>query len=478
MSKLKKQLILSGVILAVFAVLLTVYFVLAPSDGDTVKETPEVRDEFGSLVKNGRPFIVDPIEVSDVKSIRIHNPDDDYTLLNHASGNWIFKGAENYTVDPEKLSVLRANTRYLLSVQRVENADLENLQNYGINLSDPAVWFEVEHKGGKYRVIVGDETPDSIGYYACLEGRDALYVLDTGIKESVLLKCSDYINPVISDPIETSDIMSLTRLSIFKGGDLFLIIDSVKDNLTHGNNSTHRLTYPVSGYATSLANFTSFLDAMADVVCEKTVLYGDLITPESLAELGFIAGTDDHICDYTLTAEYPKQKIALHFVEDGDNYLIYSESKNIVVSAPKTTFNYLEWELIAWLSSEIYLLDIFDVASVEFTSPTSSALFEVSGETDIRVTCGGKEVPATDFKSVYQSLMYVLITDWGEPPQDTSEIMRLVITLESGEVLDYVFNSVSAVNSFYTLNGEGQFYIEREKLLELRSHFESLVPAE
>jgi hypothetical protein len=52
--------------------------------------------------------------------------------------------------------------------------------------------------------------------------------------------------------------------------------------------------------------------------------------------------------------------------------------------------------------------------------------------------------------------------------------MRLVITLESGEVLDYSFRAVSAVNSYYTLNGEGQFYVEREKLMELRALFESL----
>ena len=90
--------------------------------------------------------------------------------------------------------------------------------------------------------------------------------------------------------------------------------------------------------------------------------------------------------------------------------------------------------------------------------------------------CGGKPVPSLDFKKAYQSIMYVLVTDWGTLPENTDELMGIVVTLESGEVLDYRFHAASAVNTFYTLNGAGQFYVEREKVIELRSTFEALVP--
>ena len=477
MSKLKKQLIISCVILLLFAILITVYFIATRTSDDSDKPV-EVRDEFGVLMKNNRHFMVDPVEVNDIKSIHIHNTLDDYTLIHKTNGAWAFEGASGYEPDMEKLSALRTNTRYLLSVQLVENADLDNLNKYGIQKDSPLVWFEVEHTNGKYKVAVGDKTPDGIGYYAYLDGRDALYIVDTGVEESVLLTLCDYIKPVVADNLGTNESVTLERLSIFRGGDAFLRIDAVKDKLTYGNNSSHRLTYPVSNHATSLANFNTFLEEMTEITCEKTVLFGDFITPEALAELGFITGTDEHICDYTLTAEFPKQDICLHFVEDGDNYLIYSESKNIVVSAPKTSFPYLEWELISWVSSEIFMLDIFDVASIEFSSPNAHALFELSGEEEITVKNNGRHVSTPDFKSTYQELMYLLITDWGQAPENTSELMRLVVTLESGEVLDYSFRAVSAVNSYYTLNGEGQFYVEREKLMELRSLFESLAKGE
>lgn len=472
MSKLKKQLIISGVILLLFAIMLTVYFIVTRTDEEKAPE--EVRDEFGVIMKNNRHFMVDPVEVNDIKSIHIHNTLDDYTLIHKDNGAWAFEGASGYEPDMEMLSALRTNTRYLLTVQLVDNADLDNLEKYGINKSEPAVYFDLEHTNGEYRVIVGDKTPDSMGYYAYLVGREALYILDTGVEESVLLTLCDYIEPIVADKLETNESVTLDRLSLYRGGDMFLRIDAVKDKLTYGNNSSHRLTYPVSNHATSLANFNTFLEEMAEITCEKTVLFGDFITPEALADLGFITGTDEHICDYTLTAEYPSQDICLHFVEDGENYLIYSEEKNIVVSAPKTSFAYLEWELISWVASEIFMLDIYDVASMEFNSPSTHAFFELSGEEEIVVKNNGRKVSVPDFKATYQELMYLLITDWGETPGDTAELMRLIVTLESGEVLDYSFRSVSAVNSFYTLNGEGQFYVEREKLMELRSLFETL----
>lgn len=473
MTRLKKQLIFIGVAVVVFAILITVYLI-AVKTPDEEGGSEEIRDEFGMLMKNDRHFMVDPIEVSDIDSIRIHNTNDDYTLIHKSNGAWAFEKASGYEPDAEKLALLRTNTRYLLAVEYVENADLDNIEKYGINKNNPSVWFEVKHDDGDYRVLIGDKTPDSLGYYACLDGRDALYILDTGLEQSVLLTLCDFIEPVVSNKLDSNQSVSLERLSIYKGGDAFLRVDVVKDKLTYGNNSSHRLTYPVSNHATSLANFNTFLEEMSEITCEKTVLFGEFITDEALAELGFISGTDEHICDYTLTAEYPNQDICLHFVENGDDYLIYSESKNIVVSAPKTSFPYLEWELISWVASEIYMLDIFDVASVEFTSPKAHAKFELSGETDIEVKSNGLAVSAEDFKATYQELMYLLITDWGTAPEDTAELMRLVITLESGEVLDYSFRAVSAVNSYYTLNGEGQFYVEREKLMELRALFESL----
>ncbi len=472
MSKLKKQFILIGVIFAVALILIGVWFFATREE----KEIPEevVRDEFGVIMKGDKHFMHDPVEVSDLNSIYVHNLEDEYTILRDSAGNWKFSEVEGYELNPELLATLRTNTRYLLAVEYVDGADLSNPEKFGLT---GEIFFEVSFgDGGKYKVIVGDKTPDNGGYYAMLDGREALYVLDSGLENSVFLTLRDYINPVVADTIDTSEQYSLERLSIFHKGDAFVRIDAVRDGLTYGNISTHRVTYPSYNYATNLANFPRFLEAMMNIQCSETVLFGEGINAESLAELGFIENAEEHICDYTLTAKYPGQEIILHFIQEEETYLIYSEKKNIVVRAPKESFFFLDWELISWVSSEVYLLDIFDVATMEFSSGKKSGVFEISGEKDIAVKCNGTAVSAPDFKSVYQSFLYLLVTDWATPPEITSEIMHLKITLESGEVLDYSFTSASAVNSFYTLNGFGQFYVSREKLMEVKGLFESLVP--
>lgn len=471
MTKLKKQLVLSGVVL-VIAIALVVLYAVFTSDNSPAKDV-EVRDEFGVLMKGDRHYMVDPVDVNLIDSIKVSNTMDEYTLV-HEKNDWVFDGVHGYDLNLERISLLRSNTRYLLAVDMVEDADFSNLEKYGINKKNPSVFFEVKHSKNKsYKVLVGEKTPDSRGYYAYLDGRDALYILDTGVEDSVLLELGDYITPSLTNPISQNETLSLTRLSIFRKGDAFLRIDMVKDALTYGNSSTHRLTYPAQNFATNLTNFPAFLEAMASLSCEKTVLFGDRITPDTLSALGFIEGAEEHICDYTLTAEYPTQTIILHFIDKGDSYLIYSENENIVVTAPKTSFAFLEWELISWISSEIYMLDIFDVATLEFFSDKKQMKFELSGEEDIEVLLDGKVCDADKFKALYKSIMYVIVTGWGEEPETSSEIMNLKITLESGEVLDYKFKSHSAVNSFYTLNGTGQFFVERDKVISLKEAFET-----
>lgn len=511
MTKLKKQFLISGIVLAAALILFLSWFLIsrhnehtALIDEASVNLTEEekaelpgffkwlfgrekiqkalassetLRDEHGVSVKNDRHFMVDPVEVDDIKTIHVHNPGDDYTLIHKNSGAWAFEGASGYDLDQEKLSLLRTNTRYLLSTQYVETADLADLSKYGIDVDNPLVWFEVEHKDGSYKVLVGDKTPDDSGYYAVLSGRDALYVLDTGLEESVFLCVEDYINPVIQKETPSGQ-TAVKDVFIDKDGETFLKIEMVSDSFTYGNNSTHRVTYPVINHATSLGNFgTIFSQQITALNCQETLFYGADITEEKLGELGFYKDGELY-ADFKLEVTFTDSQynVTLYLVKADDGYIVYSEEYNIIVKASEDSFSFLEWELISWISAEVYMLDIADVASVEFTSPTSHALFELWGDEGVQVKCNGEIIPSADFKTVYKELMYLFITDWGERPESYSELMSLRVTMESGEVLDYKFISATPVNSFYTLNGNDRFYVERSTLLELRGKFEALIP--
>ena len=68
------------------------------------------------------------------------------------------------------------------------------------------------------------------------------------------------------------------------------------------------------------------------------------------------------------------------------------------------------------------------------------------------------------------------MNSYGDTDEYGKEQLKMTVITEKGEVLEYIFYHHSATNSFYTLNGSGRFYVEREKLLEVRSMFEALVP--
>ena len=64
--------------------------------------------------------------------------------------------------------------------------------------------------------------------------------------------------------------------------------------------------------------------------------------------------------------------------------------------------------------------------------------------------------------------MYVIVTAYAKNSTYGSEQLRLTVTTEKGEVLEYVFYANTATNSYYTLNGFGEFYVSADKVLAMR----------
>jgi hypothetical protein len=72
----------------------------------------------------------------------------------------------------------------------------------------------------------------------------------------------DYVKPDLVRTLDNSHKFTLVSFTMSKKGEKFVSIDLVKDGLTYGNNSTHRVTYPAYNYATNLTNFEVFLNAI------------------------------------------------------------------------------------------------------------------------------------------------------------------------------------------------------------------------
>lgn len=479
MTKIKKQILTVAVLVLVMALLGTVYYFMTREDDSPVEEKTEY-GAFGETLKNGRPLIVDKVENEQMNSITVHNTQDEYTLIHKKSGAYKIEGLEGYEVNQELLAQLRVNSLYLLATGYVENAELDNLEQYGINRDEPAVWFEVlyNNEQDSYKILVGDKTPDGNGYYAMLEGRDALYTIDTGVESSILLPRRAYVTPTPVNSVEDTLIYTLKDFSLYKGGEKFITIEKASGELTYGNNSTHFITYPAYNYATNLTNFETLLKALKDLTGTETLYYGDEITEGLLCELGFFDAEGKDNSDYSFAYSYPafSEQVYVMTEEETGGYMVYSLKENIIVRASEDSLSFLNWDMLLWLSAEIYMLDIEDIASVEFEFDGKTASYNISGTgADLAVTGNNIPVDTTKFKEIYKSIMYVIVTAYANDADYGKEQLKMTVTTEKGEVLEYRFYTHTATNSYYTLNGFGEFYVSAEKVLAMRESAFTLV---
>ncbi len=471
MTKIKKQIITAVIFVVIAAIMgIAYYFMTKEAPDDTVTEEP--KGLFGETMKNGRPFIVDEIENDAMNSVLVHNTQDEYSLIHKASGAYKIEGLEGYETDQAMLSQLRVNTMHLLALGYVENAELDALDQYGINKEEPEVWFEVTYnKTESYKILVGDKTPDGSGYYAMLEGRDALYIIDTGIESCVLQPRLSYVTPVLVDTVESTYAYTLKDFTLNKKGEKFISIEKASGDLTYGNNTTHRLTYPAYNYATSLANFEILLTSLGELTGTQTLYYGDSISDNLLVKLGFFDIDGNDVSDYSFKYSYPAFTEYIYVMKEADtgDFIVYSLKEKIIARVDAASLAFLDWDMLLWVSAEIYMLDIEDIASVEFEHLGKKATFNITGTGEtLGATCNNIPVDTNSFKELYKSIMYVIVTAYAEDNQHGNEQLKLVITTEKGEVLEYRFYAHTATNSYYTLNGFGEFYVSADKVLEMR----------
>ncbi len=425
---------------------------------------------WGEKTKDKRPYVFDSIDKENMNSVLIHNELGEYSHVHKRSGAFTMEGLEGYSVSEQMMVYLRAYTLDLLALRYVDTDENTNLADYSIDLENPEVYFVVTYNNEKdsVKVIVGDKTPDGDGYYAVLEGRDALYVISSGIETFLFKPLSSYVTPTLVHTVENNKKFTLKDFTLNKKGEKFLTIEEAKGSLTYGNNTTHRITYPAYNYATNLTNFDGFLNSLTTVSGTETLIYGEGVTEEKLREYGFFNQEGKDISDYSIKYSYPAFTEELFIMDNTEDYIVYSKEKNIVAKAAKESLHFLDWDMLLWISSEIFLLDIEDVKSVTFEKNGERAEFVLSGEAEtLTAHLNGKLINVEDFKQLYRSVFYVIVTAYTDESDYGAEQLKMTVETEKGEILDYRFYRHSAQNSFYTLNGFGEFYVSSDKVEKL-----------
>ncbi|MBR2431405.1 MAG: hypothetical protein IKB23_00630, partial [Clostridia bacterium] len=150
-----------------------------------------------------------------------------------------------------------------------------------------------------------------------------------------------------------------------------------------------------------------------------------------------------------------------------DSAMIYN---NLIVKVPEYDCEFLSYDLNTWVDSKLFGTSISSVSDIRVESGKTDISFSLEGEgQSLTVTePNGHKPQIENFKKFYQTLL--IMQKGGFVSLSKEEIATLVadegnitakltVKLKEGKEFVYRFYSLGQ-QTYYTVNGEGQFYLE------------------
>lgn len=468
-------------------------------------------------VEPERPYIVEKLTEDQVQSIQVKNDYGEFLYYRGEDDNFYFEGAESmlYDITSDWMEDSTGNMENILSsvsmtqslvlllsnmraAQVVEGYNADDLAPYGLGDGGKAVVELSYEKDGQTvtkTVRFGNRTVAGDAYYVMVDGTTALYTLiDTYITRCLFCDVKDYFRPQVALPVSSSEYVDVSELWVKKKGETFISLRSLSEDEKEslGDVFTHQFLTP-DGYYPSDENLQIMLKTFTSFTGSSVVEYdisSRLEDPEKREEV-FDIFRNYSLIDtenrwvYELYYKYDSQDFdttlcisqKLEVIDESADestqkeyvYYVYSPGFDCIVEFPADDLPWVEWDLLTFMDNHSFLVSIDKVASVELSYENTSAKFSLQGEgQELKVTSStGVKVDTDNFRQLYKAILYTTLDGYAQKPEAASKILTLNITLRDGTHYEYEFFGMTARKAYYTLNGSGEFYINRDYVKQM-----------
>ena len=443
----------------------------------SIKVKNKVKDESGEFVKN---------ESGEYKF-------NEFEFYKDGSGELVLRGCEGTAINGQQLSELVVSAGYPLALLKVATDDA-GYEEYGLN--DPVcTWTITALDGTSHTLRVGHKVHTDEGYYVCMDGRNAVYVLSKSIEEPLLSSPTVFVTPVVMAVASNNDYYTIDKLSISHRGEdglepFVMFCHTDESNMRHPDAiSEMSMLYP----AEYLSNETE----VWNVCMLMTSLTGDSTAAinadeETYAEFGL----DDPA--YMISFEY--QNIPFWVTisdksEDGGYYATSNLNPSVISHVAGETFEFLEHDLFKWINDKVFDYDIQQVQDLTVKRGDGKVSFDMKYVDDgtengaLNVVCSaGKPFTSEDqiwnYKLFYRTLIGVEMIDYAplteaERRELTSDpensLFWFEYTTMANKTTRIEFWPYSTRRCLVTINGEGEFYVLIDRVEKLISDVERVL---
>ncbi len=498
----KKQKIMIIVMASLFAVLTLLYFlVFAPllkkkNEEATPKVDPPTLLDGEQLDKDdGKTILMFPYtERKEMKSIEVVNQYGSFTCYrNEKDDSFYFKGYEQAPLSADTLASLVVSAGYTGTVERVTEK-CENWDMYGLGEDDEPAYYKLTLLNGTtHEIYIGDLIKSGGGYYARYKGRDALYVLSNSIQGSLLVPMETLVTPYIGMLMDQQTYALTDEFILLKNGETFVYItyDKSTQEAEGSVYSVYNMHYP-GQYTVNDNKYTEVLLTFCDLKGAATVKIGPIDKmlhedEELMAQYGFENVSN---APYELYYKYGDQDSLILFAPSGIEgyYFAYSYLYNLIALVEASTVPYLEWNTKEFISDQLFHESINDVYDIEISGVITNGAGVVEKEIDetFNLRGTGNDIVITpestgkafstdlirNFKQFYMVMLLVEIQGYMknegvENYDDLEEIACIKVTMDDGSILEYKYYSYSARRCYVTINGEGEFYVNKKDVFKM-----------
>lgn len=518
-SSFTRRLIVSGgIALLALALIISYFAVFRPmaqtdkqSSSDEITVLPGEVKGAGSTI-----YMYEYMASANISKISVENGHGSYTLTRLSAESFCLDEDEDATYDAYMFANLVVATGATVTNTRVvpehgasAYPDSIDLNNYGLDEQSLSARYTVTSNDGKsYTVRIGFKVSNGEGYYACVEGRNAVYILANDLESTVLGTVESIVTPSVVYPMSSSDYHTADYFTLWHGGEHFISIHYVATKAEadkYAAISNYLMTHgqDVSAYDVASAITDKKLDALLGIdllpytytpaIDEYAGVLEMLVTVQgtetvAIKEKGADSISLEQLWAYGIDPEKPAHEL-FYTYQGVDNYVIFSELHkdgyyyaysamyDIIVKVSADDFGFLEWGFNLWVEPAFFQKNINNISEMAVKTDlidhtyTLESVKQEDGTTSLTVRGNGTLLDTANFRQFYKVALTRKFrgAHTGETPGEDSLWMTLRITTTAGVTTEYKFYRASTQNLYMTINGEGEFYALHSTMKKLES---------
>jgi len=472
------------------------------------------------------------ISSEDLKSIQVTNKNGaDYTLNKASEGGFYFNDNKNSVYTSDAFTFLFSATCNTVTNERVypdlytgETRDIIPYDSFGLGDNYNGRYTVTTSDDKKYTVRIGNMAPNGDGYYACVEGREAVYIMASDVGDTVLGTLESVVTPSLGIQNATDSSQASTAIdhvTFWKNGKHVATVNSVSQDEIELVNTISNFVMACSQSITpedllGCANITELekligINAMSYDYVPDDMTYNDIasvlpslngeetvalkddktgtITDEQLEKYGIVRNAPAHEIFYSYTdAEnnVSYNHIILSEKTDDGYYYAYSNLNSVIVKVPEDTLYYLEWDYDRLVESSYFQQFITSFKEISVKSDNVDYTFKLShtvtteGGGAMLVYQDDKSINAENFRRFYRVLLSRKLRGAyeGEVPAEDTLFLMVTLTDMDDNVSVYKYYRASTQQAYMTINGKGEFYCLNSDILKIERDATKLVNGE